>query len=109
MSDYWIESVAETLEGVGIFATDKQIKEIAESMEMSCENCSLNSGDHSGESPAQLELRELKRKNEEHDSWLKSTEYCTNCKGSGYPNSETSLCCSKCNGTGRVHRFSRFK
>jgi hypothetical protein len=99
--NYWIDQVALTLEGVGIVATEEQIREIAESMQIACEMAGLSCSH--GEHPAKAGLRKVKKILEDGETWQRISEACPACAGTGYGGDrDMQLDCHKCNGKGRI-------
>lgn len=100
--DYWFECIAESLDEVGIVATEEQIKTIAGNVESSEENHSMYSGRDCTPDPRDTEYDRLKRElKEEQDKVI-----CEDCKGTGnqYPNPcgrPNYSTCTKCRGEGR--------
>jgi hypothetical protein len=61
MMDYWIESVSQALDDLGVKLSDEQINEFAKSMECAHENYGMAFGHDTIPSPLQTELQEARR------------------------------------------------
>jgi hypothetical protein len=106
--NYWKECITIALDDLGLVLTDEQIDYLADSVEGGHENYGMAFGydciPNPVESRTQMELRELKRKNQEHDDWMNKTKPCYTCSTTGtvkdcWGRDQT---CFDCYGKGRV-------
>lgn len=105
--NYWQTVVEEALSEVGIKATEEQITELSSLIEGAYENHDLATGveviNANYESPEALELKEIKRKQEERRQWELSTEPCSDCITTGVIVDDwgRDVTCPNCRGEGR--------
>lgn len=108
MRDYWKECIGEAMEAAGISATDVQIEEVVGWVEGAHENYGTAHGHDCIPNPAvsqaEDELRALKRENEKHEDWVRSTKPCKPCTTSGIvlDGWGRDMTCPNCNGKGRT-------
>ena len=104
-TDYWKECLSISAEECGLELTDEQLDFLADGVKGGFENYGMAHGHDMirVESEDSIELKRIKKQQEEHRIYLLKTKPCHSCNdGTAKDGWGRDCTCNNCNGTGRV-------
>lgn len=106
--EYWKECISIAADECGLVITDKQLNELADSVQGGYENFDMAFGydvaSRNWESDESKELKRIKREQDNRRIWVASTKPCRVCTTTGLVRDGwgRDMTCPECNGEGRI-------
>lgn len=106
--EYWKECISIAADECGLILTEEQLEILSDSVQGGFENYDMAHGAdvsfRSTDSVYKDKYDELKRKNEEHEQWVRTTKPCEYCNTTGIVKDGwgRDIECYRCRGLGRV-------